>query len=139
MEYDGATSDGKGVTLRGPVSPQPDSAACFLACTNHFRERGELHDGGQTCSRYAKVTSALMDACGKREKLGVEDVWRIAASVNVSGAGGQMLTYHTIVFEPNKGVLHVATANATESAGKRTPVTVDLQSLLHGPTRAAAR
>ncbi len=138
MEYDGSTSNSEGVTLRGPASPQPDGVACFLACTNHFRERGESHDGGPTCPRYAKLMAALIDARSKKQTLDVEDVWRIAASVNMPGTGGAMLTYHTIVFEPNKGIMHLATASATESAGRRKPVAVDLRALLREPTKAAA-
>lgn len=138
MEYDGATSKNAGVTVRGPASSGADRVACFLACTNHFRERGELTDGGPSCPRYAKLQSVLSEACEKKDKLDADEVWRIAASVNVPGTDGAMLTYHTIVFEPNRRVMLVARADAMEPAGRRKPVQLELSKLLAAGPKAAA-
>jgi len=139
MEYDSRTSDGQGVTPREPTAPATGRGGEFVACTNHFRQRGERADGGATCSRYQTLMSALLGAEKEDRKLDVEAVWQIAASVNVSGIGREMFTYHTIVFEPNKRRMHFATASEAESAGRRKPVTVKLDDLLGEPSHSSAK
>ncbi len=136
LEYDTHQSDEGGVTLRGP-GKSPAAAESFTACTNHFRKRGP--EGGYRCSRYATLLDKLTADSEEGLRLSVDDVWRIAASVNVPGDDeNPILTYHTIVFEPNVRRMHVAVASGTEPAGKRRPTAIELKSLLVKPEAKAA-
>jgi len=149
MEYDSDRSDESGVFVRGPVEGLQRVWFPWEACTNHFRKRGRYSReekswrGKPECSRYRTLHTELNRAgyaAIDGRKLTVPDVWRLAASVNVPGdESNPILTYHTIVFEPNERRMHVAVARATEPAGKRKPTAIELKSLLAAPeTKAAA-
>jgi hypothetical protein len=133
MEYDSQQSDQQGVSVR-----LASGGASFEACTNHFRVRAG--EGVHRCSRYGTLMNSLTTAADHDRKLTVDDVWRLAASVNVPGdADNPILTYHTIVFEPNTRRMHVATADNAHPAGRRDSTIVDLGEVLRRTDERARR
>ncbi|MGD2110595.1 MAG: C45 family autoproteolytic acyltransferase/hydrolase [Phycisphaerae bacterium] len=121
LEFDADRKLGKGVTTRMPEWDSP-----FVVCTNHFRDRTEPI----ACQRYHQLQgglSRLVKAEGKRH-VTVDRAWKMLAGVSMDG----VLTYHSVVFEPNKRLMHVAFAEQEKHASKCKHVTLDVTELLAG-------
>lgn len=130
LEYDGRLDQSQGVTVRAADSKSADG---WVACTNHFRER----EGVSRCGRYERLREKLS---ADKDRLDVEKVWAIATSVNVPQPEfNSMLTYHTLVFEPNARRLHFATADREKSAGHNPQHTFDLMDLLRRTDSATVK
>jgi hypothetical protein len=121
FEFDGNLSEGQGVTLR-----LPEEKAESIICTNHFRLRAPPNEG----DRYIRLDGVLQRIEKKREKrhLTVKRAWKMLQSVSFR----TILTHHSTVFEPNKGLMHVALAKPGRNAPKCKKVTLDVQQLLAG-------
>jgi len=129
FEYDARRQKEDGVTIRSVGGDD----ATWLACSNHFRRRAEV----TRCPRYEQLVTML--SAKDAEPLDVDAAWRIAASVNVPAPRfGNMWTYHTVLFEPAAGRLHVALSGPDRSAGHHRPTAIDLLRFLGPRPRAAA-
>jgi hypothetical protein len=122
FEYDGGLAYGKGVTVR-----EASDDAAYVICTNHYRKRAEP----VPCSRYARLASELeriADSRGGRH-LTTKLARKMLGKVSMEG----ILTHHSVVFEPNRRVMHVAFATASnENAPACEFVTLDVAELLDG-------
>ena len=121
IEFDGDLTNGQGVTVR---LPQADSR--HLVCTNHFRERSEA----RACPRYEQlsgVISRIARSEGKRH-VTMDRAWKMLAGVSFV----DLITYHSVVFEPNKRLMHVAFAEPGRNAPTCKHVTLDVAKLLAG-------
>lgn len=133
FEYDGHRSRSKGVTVRhwsdGPVHDK--APAHYEIATNHYRQRG----APEACGRYATLDRGLSQATGDAA-LSVKDAWDLLQSVSQSGPG--LITYQSVVFEPNAKRMHVSlsTKDAAAPNGKR--ITLDVARLLEQPVGALA-
>lgn len=121
FEYDGDLERDGGVTLRLPESAA-GSLACMLACTNHYRKRGEP----TACDRYEKIESRLKSARAAGRKIGVPEAWQILKGVEVAG---RVFTFHSVVFEPNRMRMHVAFSSESSPAPEKRPVEVNVGEL----------
>lgn len=122
FEFDADLSDGGGLTTR-----QPEDANHFLICTNHFRKRSPP----VPCNRYAKLTDTLSKIAKRQGKYYVtpKRAWGMLGSVH----SDTVLTHHSVVFEPNKRLMHVAFAEGPQKhAPKCKHVTLDVAKLLKG-------
>ncbi|MCK6455781.1 MAG: C45 family autoproteolytic acyltransferase/hydrolase [Phycisphaerae bacterium] len=123
IEYDGVLSDADGVTVR-----RPEPGLTNLQCTNHYRQRRPA----ERCSRYETISAALR----RRVKLNVDLAWEIVASAAAPQPTlPRMLSYHSVVFEPNARRIHVAFATKTAKAADRPRRMLDVRKLLAAPKR----
>lgn len=125
FEYDGARKNSRGVTVRHPAkddaeTPDGRASAEFQVATNHFRERRK----SERCGRYSQLANGLSKIDGKSE-LTIEGAWELLKRVSM-GDGG-LVTYHSVVFEPNAMRMHVSYSTEQESApnGRRGTLKVD--------------
>ncbi len=122
FEYDGELDRDGGLTTRlcesasGPL-------ADMLTCTNQYRKRGPP----TSCDRYEKIDKRLKGSREYDQKLGAPDAFGILKSVEVSG---RLLTYHSVVFEPNRLRMYVAFSQGNRPAPENTPVELDVRSLI---------
>jgi hypothetical protein len=118
FEFDGNYDIDDGVTLRHPDNNMP-----FIICTNHMRERKPPI----YCDRYERLEQTLMDIKNSKgtEFLTVAKAWEMLAGVQ----GTQ--TYHSVVFEPDKMLIHVAITEDPygQPAPQCSRVTLDLNEL----------
>ncbi|UCC28913.1 MAG: hypothetical protein JSU86_12005 [Phycisphaerales bacterium] len=121
FEHDGDLVKGRGMTLRKPEGSGP-----FLACTNHSRKRYDPRPG----IRYPKLSNGLEQIAEgeKRQHLTVKRAWNMLEGVPIEG----ILTHHSVVFEPNKGLMHVAFAENGKHAPQCKKVVLDVGRLLAG-------
>ena len=129
FEFDGYLPDAQGVTKRAA-----EGNRAFLACTNHFRRRADPYP----CDRYAKITERLGALADTRAEstnyLDLETVWSILDSVSMRG----LTTHHSVVFEPNEKLMHVAFSENGRPAPRGKAVSLDVSMLLVGKGLAAA-
>ncbi len=121
FEHDADLSNSGGLTLR-----EPAGSDTHIACTNHSRKRYEPHEG----TRYPKLCKGL-DKIVKgngRSHLTVKKAWKMLGNVPIEG----IITHHSAVFEPNKGLMHVAFAKRGKNAPKCKHVTLDIAKLIAG-------
>ncbi|MBN2563973.1 MAG: hypothetical protein JXQ75_23910 [Phycisphaerae bacterium] len=140
FEYDGNLDDGKGVTVRKPKAKKhkkekgkrskgQGSRQDFLMCTNHYRERGEPTE----CDRYAGMNKRLRKAVKGKKPIDLEVAWEILKDVSFPrGQAQQVMTYHSVVFEPNKRLMHVAFDQDRKPAPTCRKATLDVAKLLSG-------
>jgi hypothetical protein len=116
--------DGDGVTLR-----EPERSESFLVCSNHYRKR-EQPQPGLACPRYATMLSKLREIAESRGKLhvSVDVAWQILESAPLE----QLATYHRVVFEPNKRLMHVALPENGDPRSRGKVITLDVAKLLEG-------
>ncbi len=121
FEHDGDLTNGNGMTLREPEGPD-----AFLACTNHSRKRYEPHPG----VRYPRLANGLdrIARTGGRHHLDVKRAWNMLRGVPIEG----IISHHSVVFEPNKRLIHVALAEGGKHAPQCKKVTLDVSALLAG-------
>ncbi len=121
FEHDADLTKTRGMTLREPNRPD-----AFLICTNHSRKRYEPSPG----VRYPRLSTGLERIAGSGEKhhLTVKRAWNMLGSVPLSG----IITHHSVVFEPDKRLMHVAFAENGKHAPQCKKVTLDVAKLLAG-------
>lgn len=125
FEYDGDLDHDSGVTLRMCETKQGPFAG-MMACTNHHLQRHRA----VSCDRYEKIDRRLQEAAAGNRKIGVPEAWQILKSVQFTG---RVLTYHSVVFEPNRMRMHVAFAVGQRPAPENPPIDLDVRSLLASP------
>ena len=121
FEFDGCVSRDGGLTVREPEAGEP-----FLVCTNHFCKRAQPRE----CSRFGKLSRTLETIAksdGQRH-VDTKRAWKSIRGVSFD----DILTYHSAVFEPNKGLMHVAFTKSEKHAPRCKKVTLDVQQLLAG-------
>jgi hypothetical protein len=124
-EHDGDKNDGGGLTIR-----DPEPGESFFVCTNHFRKRSPPED----CSRYSTLTTRLKEIAADGKRVTVDDGWKLLESVIPE----HLLTHHSVVFEPNKMLVHIAFAEPGKSGPKCKHATLDVAELLKRPDAAGA-
>jgi len=121
LEFDADLKNGKGLTVRSAAE-----GARFVTCTNHFRERRDPIN----CWRYdqlKRVLDRIAKSDGKRH-ITLDRAWKMLRGVSPEDT----FTYHSVVFEPDKRVMHVALADLVKDAPKCKPVTLDVTKLING-------
>lgn len=135
FEYDGDRDETGGVTFRAPsADAAPNSAtngeaastADCQVCTNHYRARAQP----RSCDRYAKLDAALHAAAADRKKITLDQAWAMLDAVAVQG---HVITYHSVVFEPNQRRLHVAFFDGRTPAPRSARHTLNVAELLTPP------
>jgi hypothetical protein len=121
FEHDSDLTKGSGMTIR-----MPEGEDEFLACTNHSRGRYKP----SPCARYPKLSSGLerIAARGGRHHISVKRAWKMLGGVPIEGA----IAHHSVVFEPDKRLMHVALFERGRHASKCKHVTLDVTKLLAG-------
>jgi hypothetical protein len=121
FEFDGDLPVGGGLTVR-----EHEPADSFLACTNHFRKRSPPIGG----ERYAGLTRTLgrIAASDGKRHVDLGRAWKMMRGVSLEGT----LTYHSVVFEPDKRLMHIAFNEGRTSAPWCKKVTFDVAKLLAG-------
>lgn len=117
FEFDGDRDTERGLSVRAPDDGQPS-----LVCTNHYIRRR----APTACARYTKLQAALRDRESAGEPLTVDRAWELLRSVETSG----LQTHHSVVFEPNKRLMHVALAQDGQQAPECRRVTLNVAALL---------
>ncbi|MBX3394196.1 MAG: hypothetical protein KF841_02395 [Phycisphaerae bacterium] len=116
FEYDGRRGIDGGVVVRRTEMLNGGGSAksnkrmaddrCFDVCTNHYRKRLPA----ERCTRYQKLNDSLTDRSKAGKPLDAAEAGRILGLASVAPAGktGGLLTYHSVIFEPNRRTLRVA-------------------------------
>jgi hypothetical protein len=125
FEYDGAPAGG-GVTMRTPDASENDTPKDTIACTNHYRQRGEP----AFCARYQSVADELASAAQKNVKLNSRRALAIISKAAVP------TTVHTVIALPNAKCFDVYLAGAGKPAPQAEGVRLVMGTLLD-PTKAA--
>lgn len=140
LEYDGDTDHRKGLTIRWPDpqkaagettteggSPPSGKRRYYQISTNHYRMRA----GPRACERYAELESRLKALSEEHKKLDVDGAWGLLrAAAQPGSAGLAILTYHSVVFEPNERRMHVAFSHSGKPAPESKPIMLDVAKLL---------
>lgn len=137
FEYDGRVLDSSGVTVRAaPVAGKGKKGKSFQIATNHYRKRAEP----RTCVRYQKIDEKLSSIANSSGQLDIEGAWEILKSVAQQSPPGQhgLLTYQSVVFEPNELRMHVALSRGGKAATDCPVVTVEVAELLRPHEARAA-
>ena len=109
------------MTLRRP------DAKFYQLCTNHYVERA----APKSCRRYETLDTRLARLAEEGQAVDQPAAWAMLRSVaQPAGRGSSLLTYHSVVFEPNARRLHVAFCGSAGSAPANQPVTLRLDDLL---------
>lgn len=126
FEHDGYMPDGDGVTVR-----EPEADACFIVCTNHYLKR-EQRQPESDCPRYATLMRKLEEIAKShgRKHVTVDAAWRILKSAPIQ----HLVTYHRVVFEPNKRRMHVAFPKNGDPKTQGKVVVLDVAKLLQRPS-----
>ncbi|MFC2089055.1 C45 family autoproteolytic acyltransferase/hydrolase [Calditrichota bacterium] len=119
-EFDGKVSITNGYSIR-----QPQEGQAFQIVANHFRERIPPM---QDCWRYNLIENRLLQISASA---GVEHVttnvaWDLLANTPIA----ETVSMHSVVFEPNKMLMHVAFSENGQHAPNCTKVTFDIGDLL---------
>lgn len=135
FEYDGNTEKDGGVTVRTVRStyhrrrnrPAVQGGAVFQVCTNHYRKRNEPSE----CDRYETIHEMLTQLAAEGRELQRSDAWKILRNVGrPSEDVPHLLTYHSVVFEPNAHTMHVAFCKNGKSAASQKSIKLDIRKLL---------
>ena len=122
FEYDGVLDNVHGVTVRIGDAKDGATATCQV-CTNHYRSRG----APISCDRYERLSEDLSRLNSQKQPIDVAAAWELLRDVAVSG---RILTYQSVVFEPNSKLMHVAVSTDGRPAAQCKPVTLDVAALL---------
>jgi acyl-CoA:6-aminopenicillanic acid acyl transferase len=119
-EFDGKVSITNGYSIR-----QPQAGQSFQIVANHFRERILPM---QDCWRYNLIENRLLQisASAGVEHVTINVAWDLLASTPIA----ETVAMHSVVFEPNKMLMHVAFSENGEHAPNCIKVTFDITSLL---------
>ncbi len=121
LEYDSDVTQRDGVTVR------PPEASTHQVCTNHYLSRAKP----TACPRYEALSERLASAHQGPTPVSIDDAWGMLEAVAFKGRmAPDVVTFTSVVFEPNKRKMHVAFATRGRPApyGKR--VTLDVVKLL---------
>ena len=127
FEYDGVLDDVHGVTVRIGDAKDGGSTTCQV-CTNHYRSRASPI----SCDRYSRLTDALDGLKHQGKPIDVPTAWTLLRDVAMSG---RVVTYQSVVFEPNRRLMHVAVSADGRPAMMSKPVTLDVAELLRDTAR----
>lgn len=130
FEYDGDLEKDGGVSVRR-VTGDP-AKAVMQACTNHYRARSKAVE----CGRYETLESDFNTAYQSSRKL---DVAGAFAWLDDVAMDGRCMTYHSVVFEPNKKRMHIRLSRGKENATHSKPIVVDVGELLRPVGAASGR
>lgn len=121
FEFDGYLSLDGGLTIREPEPGNP-----FLVCTNHFRKRAQPVE----CVRFGRLSRMLGSVAKKTGQYHVDTkrAWKSIGGVSFD----DNLTYSSAVFEPNKGLMHVALTKSKRHAPKCKKITLNVADLVAG-------
>jgi hypothetical protein len=127
FEFDGSLPMDGGLTVR-----EPEPGESYMICTNHLRKRASPID----CDRYAKLSRMLETVAKRPGKYHVDTkrAWKSIGGVSFE----QILTYHSVVFEPNEGLMHVAFTKNEQHAPKCGKATLNVADLVAGKFPEAA-
>lgn len=121
VEHDPCLDQDRGATVR-----EPDEGKDYVICTNRFFTR-EVPSSVKLapCERFEKLTRKLDEIANNPDlpRITLEKVWELAESVPIEG----LVTYHRIVFEPDKKLMHVAFPADGEPVKR---ITLDVAKLL---------
>jgi hypothetical protein len=122
FEYDGRLALSSGVTIRAPDEP------LYQLCTNHYVQRGTP----VPCTRYETIHRKLAGLRDAGKTLDLDRAWSILQAVErgPDGATPWLLTYQSVVFEPDRRRLHVALSREGKPAPRCRRVVLDVDSLL---------
>ena len=137
FEYDGRVFRASGVTVRAAkVAGEEWPGRAFQVCTNHYLRRA----APEPCGRYETIDRILTERSGGSEPVDVQSAWEILRSVAQESPPGKrgLLTYHSVVFEPNLRRMHVAVSRGGVSAPKCRPIVIQLDNLLADSTVTAS-
>jgi hypothetical protein len=113
FEYDGTAGLEGGVTMRTPDCAANQTPAESIACTNHYRQRGEP----AFCGRYQTLVDGLKAAVDKKEKYNSHRAFALIAKAGVN------TTLQTVVAMPNARAFDVYLGTgdkpATQVEGER--------------------
>lgn len=138
FEYDGKKSNGAGVAVRraeglrkagsalnGGAAESPDS---FDLCTNHYRKRGTA----EPCWRYDKMRDALAECEEHNKPVDPNEAGEILAKAAVTPTKpvDGIITYHSVVFEPNRRTMRIAFCRGGKPATGFEYKSVSLDALL---------
>lgn len=118
FEYDADTSRSAGVTVRTPSARDHRLPEHTLACTNHYRARGQSFP----CKRYASVRRVL-----KENASGGLDTEQ-ARAVQQSAAVHD--TLHTVIAQPNQRTFWVSFCTPEQDATGQPPAKFLIDALL---------
>ncbi|MFC1725286.1 C45 family autoproteolytic acyltransferase/hydrolase [candidate division KSB1 bacterium] len=119
FEIDGDLNTGHGLTVR-----QSETGFPYMIQTNQFYERLEPSDS----YRYSLIKDRLDGIfTGDYSSLTVDDAWEILEQVP---AGGNLIIQHSIVFEPDKMLMHVAFSENGNHAPACRKITLNVNELL---------
>jgi hypothetical protein len=117
--------DGNRETDHGYTKCFPEASHSYMICTNHFRKRKEP-DGDHW--RFELLNNRLeMTARNNSEKrITVENVWDMLEEVVLPG----LRTHHSVVFEPDDKIMHIAIAEPDKDAPFCKKVQFNISELL---------
>ena len=119
FEYDGFQTLDVGATQRDPAEGEE-----YIVCTNHHRVRAQP----VTCGRYEGLYNGLRRLVSSERKVTQDRAWKLLRGACMSG----ILTHHSVVFEPDKGLMHVAFSEKGLDAAHCKPLTLNVKELLAG-------
>lgn len=122
FEIDGNLTIDQGVTTR-----EPENQRSYQIVTNHFRKRSKPMSD---CHRYNLLSNWLSKIArsGGAKHLTTELAWKLLRKVPCRG----LITYQSIVFEPNKRLIHVAFSEKRKHAPLGKIVTLNVRELISG-------
>ena len=128
FEHDSMKTLENGFTLR-----KAKEGETFLASTNCYQLRKSLPDRGRyNCTRYATYRRNLemIARAGGDEHIDVDTAWFLLES----GSLKNIATYHRMVFEPDRRLMHAAFPESKKMTGS---ITLDVAKLLEGAKTGA--
>lgn len=141
FEYDGRRSDNSGVQIHqiDRMKHAADTAkkalesksAAYDLCTNHYRTR----QSPVTCRRYKTLSDALNGRTNGDKPITPDDAAKLLNDVAVEpedGGGPGLVTYHSVVFEPNRRLMRVAFCRGMIPATKGEWTSLNVEELIAG-------
>jgi Acyl-coenzyme A:6-aminopenicillanic acid acyl-transferase len=118
-EFDGNINDNDSFNIRFPQTEDN-----YIIGANHFRLRAEpMND----CFRYNIIEELISDIMtGDEQKLSVSSSYNLLKQTPIP----EMICMHSVVFEPNKKLMHIALTDGTNHAADCEFVTLNLNNLL---------
>lgn len=129
FEYDGDLTKSYGVTVRRAAKDKnaEGTKTCYIPCTNHYRKRRLP----ESCDRFEKIDRRMIEISDSGQVMSVADGWDILRNVACeAGPRHRIQTYHSVVFEPNSGRMHVAFSTPDRAAPDNKPVTLVVSEIL---------
>jgi len=120
-EFDGWVSITNGYSIR-----TPNEGEAFQISANHFRKRLPPMDD---CWRYNLLENRFLQISNSSgtQNLTTNSAWELLAGTPIA----ETVVMHSVVFEPNKMVMHTAFTEDGQHAPNCTKVTLDIAELLN--------